>query len=138
MKKCPFCAEQIQDEAIRCKHCGEFVDGRKKESVPIEDGRFDKYADFLKQNYPNYQIVSKNYRENYLILNKQMNGFSCLIFAFLTVLGIIPGLIYAIVASSSKNVFSVTVYFDEKGVPVRTNRNNYDFLATQFLKRMGS
>lgn len=31
-KTCPFCAEQVRLEAIKCKHCGSFLRARKASS----------------------------------------------------------------------------------------------------------
>lgn len=28
MKQCPLCLGEIPDQAVKCRHCGEWVDGR--------------------------------------------------------------------------------------------------------------
>lgn len=54
MKKCPFCAEEILEEAVKCRHCGEFLDEKSLQELvlakkaDIQVFNIDEVADYLR------------------------------------------------------------------------------------------
>ena len=64
MKKCPFCAEEIQAEALKCKHCGEMLNQQAPKAANKGDrkchqcGYIGPMKTWLRNyNFPQFVVV---------------------------------------------------------------------------------
>jgi len=76
LKECPYCAEQILAVAMKCKHCGEYLDDELR-----DEERLSKSAGTLLRMVAPVEVSGKALVAGYLAFG-----------AFIPLLGLLPGL----------------------------------------------
>ena len=74
MKKCPYCAEEIQDEAIKCRYCHSILNESKKEINENDKEINSDYGSIIIKSRKRLQDFSPITSDTTVYLNGEIEG----------------------------------------------------------------